>query len=283
MSHPKSDLTPPSVVSSGSLWGHKMHFYQHHIGDFIKSTFFLNNEETGIYLKLLWLYYDTEFPLPDDLDLLSIKVNARDKKDTVQWVLNTFFEKNENGTHWVNNRCETEIADYYDFIQKKKAAGKASAYKRFGNLDKHPLNTCSTDDELTNTHKPIPINQNKKATVVAPPNGVSTEVWESFLEQRKKAKAVVTDLVIKKIADEAHKIGWRLEDALSECVARGWRGFKADWIKQSYPVNKADVARTTVPGTNERDPALVKLDQDREKTAPPPPEILAKIKEVLKK
>ena len=145
------------------------------------------------------------------------------------------------------------------------------------------MNTCSTDDELTNTHKPIPINQNKKATVVAPPNGVSTEVWESFLEQRKKAKAVVTDLVIKKIADEAHKIGWKLEDALAECVARGWRGFKADWIKQAYPVNKADVARTTVPGTNERDPALVKLDQDREKTAPPPPEILAKIKQVLNK
>jgi hypothetical protein len=66
-----------------------------------------------------------------------------------------------------------------------------------------------------------------------------------------------------------------------ECVTRGWRGFKADWIKQ--PVNIADIARMTVPGTNERDPALVKLDQDKKLTAPPPPEILAKIKEVLSK
>lgn len=283
MSHPKSDQTPPAVVSSGSCLGSKMHFYQHHIGDFIKSTFFLTNEETGIYLKLLWLYYDTENPLPDDIELLSIKVNARDKKDTVAWILQTFFAKNDDGTHWINNRCETEIADYYLFIEKKKAAGKASAYKRYGNLDKHPLNTCSADDELTNTQKPIPINQNKKATVVAPPNGVSSEVWNSFLEQRKKAKAVVTDLVVKQITNEAHKIGWTLEQALSECIARGWRGFKADWIKQSFGSNKVDVVRMTVPGSNERDPALVKLDEDRKSTAPPPPEILAKIKEVLKK
>jgi hypothetical protein len=123
--------------------------------------------------------------------------------------------------------------------------------------------------------------KNKKTTVVVAPEGVSIEVWKAFTEQRKKARAVVTDLVIDQIRKEASKINWTLEQAMIECVTRGWRGFKADWIKQ--PVNIADIARMTVPGTNERDPALVKLDQDKKLTAPPPPEILAKIKEVLSK
>ncbi len=121
----------------------------------------------------------------------------------------------------------------------------------------------------------------QKTTVVVAPEGVSIEVWKAFTEQRKKARAVVTDLVIDQIRKEASKINWTLEQAMIECVTRGWRGFKADWIKQ--PVNIADIARMTVPSTNERDPALVKLDQDKKLTAPPPPEILAKIKEVLNK
>jgi hypothetical protein len=39
----------------------------------------------------------------------------------------------------------------------------------------------------------------------------------------------------------------------------------------------------TVPGTNERDPALVKLDEDLKLAAPPPIEILKKIREVINK
>ena len=123
----------------------------------------------------------------------------------------------------------------------------------------------------------------KKTTVVVAPEGVSIEVWKSFVEQRKKARAVITDLVISQIRSEAEKIGWTLEQAMSECVARGWRGFKADWIKQPLVINKSDIARVTVPGTKERDPVLVKLDEDRKNASPPSPEILAKIKEVLNK
>jgi hypothetical protein len=44
-----------------------------------------------------------------------------------------------------------------------------------------------------------------------------------------------------------------------------------------------DIARVTVPSSSQRDPALVKLDEDRLKTAPPNPEVLAKIRAVLGK
>ena len=115
-----------------------MHYYQHHIGDFIKDTAFLTNEEVGIYLKLLWLYYDTEEPLPDDLFTLSMKINARDNDALVAGILKMFFVLKDG--HWHQSRCEKEISSYKEFISDKSKAGKASAIKR-------AMNKRSTDVE----------------------------------------------------------------------------------------------------------------------------------------
>ena len=71
---------------------------------------------------------------------------------------------------------------------------------------------------------------NHKSDIQAP-EGVSIEVWNDFVLQRKKSKAVISENVIKTIAKEAAKANWSLEQALAECAARGWRGFKAEWVK----------------------------------------------------
>ena len=63
------------------------------------------------------------------------------------------------------------------------------------------------------------------------PFGVSIEVWNDFVKHRKAIKTLVTENVINSIDKEAIKAGWTLEQALSEIVARGWRGFKAEWVK----------------------------------------------------
>jgi hypothetical protein len=69
---------------------------------------------------------------------------------------------------------------------------------------------------------------------------------------------------------------------MEECCIRGWQSFKAEWVTTTHkPFNKADVVHQTVPSSQNRDPALVKLDEDRLKTAPPNPEVLAKIRAVL--
>ena len=66
----------------------------------------------------------------------------------------------------------------------------------------------------------------------------------------------------------------------------GQKGIKTDWEatwrnwvrRQNAPkVAPADIARVTVPGTKERDPALVKLDEDRKRASPPSLEVLAKM------
>jgi hypothetical protein len=84
-----------------------------------------------------------------------------------------------------------------------------------------------TDVPLTETETETKTKTKTETT----PEGVSQEVWDSFVKQRKAKKAQVTALVIKGIQKEADKAGWTLEMALNEVVVRNWQSFKADWVK----------------------------------------------------
>lgn len=70
----------------------------------------------------------------------------------------------------------------------------------------------------------------RSPTTDRPPD-VSDQVWADFIQLRIAKKAPVSRTVIDRIAAEAAKAGWPMEQALSECVARGWQGFKAEWVK----------------------------------------------------
>jgi hypothetical protein len=120
----------------------------------------------------------------------------------------------------------------------------------------------------------------QRATSVATPDGVSQSVWQEFVNHRKSKKAQVTQLVIDGIQKEADKAGFSLEDALKEVVVRNWQGFKAEWVlpKPTF----GDMARVSVAPVQGRDPALLKLDEDKKHTGPPPPEIMAQIRNALK-
>ena len=61
-----------------------------------------------------------------------------------------------------------------------------------------------------------------------------------------------------------------------------WQATWRNWVRNQKMVFKqADIARTTVPASSQRDPALAKLDEDR-KNAKPNPEILKMIREGLR-
>jgi uncharacterized protein YdaU (DUF1376 family) len=213
-----------------------MHYYQHHIGDFIKDTNFLSNEEVGIYLKLLWLYYDTEEPLPNNLELLSKKVGAYHIKDKVQELLNCFFNLQEG--FWHHARCDQEITDYHEFIQSKSRAGKASAQRRANTRPtdvEQALNDRSTTVQLTTNHKPLTNNQyiepkSPKGSLVCP-DDVESSVWHDYLKIRKAKKLPITETALNGLRREAKKADISLSDALKVCCERGWIGFKADWYK----------------------------------------------------
>ena len=130
------------------------------------------------------------------------------------------------------------------------------------------------------TEREIETEKRQRATSVAPPIGVSQSVWQEFVNHRKSKKAQVTQLVIDGIQKEADKAGFSLEDALKEVVVRNWQGFKAEWVlpKPTF----GDMARVSVAPVQGRDPALLKLDEDKKHTGPPPPEIMAQIRNALK-
>jgi hypothetical protein len=139
-----------------------------------------------------------------------------------------------------------------------------------------------SDSLETETETETETKKEKKATSVAMPDGISQSVWEDFKTLRKAKKAPVTQRVIDGMQEQADLAGWTLEKAMEECCIRGWQSFKAEWVAEKpKPFNRADIAHVTVPASSQRDPALVKLDEDRLKTAPPNPEVLAKIRAVL--
>jgi uncharacterized protein YdaU (DUF1376 family) len=268
-----------------------MHYYQHHIGDFIKDTSFLTNEEVGIYLKLLWIYYDTEQPLPNSLFELSMKVNARDHQDALSGILGMFFKLENN--EWHHTRCDKEIRHYHQQLDTASKAGKASAAKRALNKTstpvERPLDLCSTDVQPTNNQQPITNNHKPKrenATVVARPLDVSDQVWQDWLALRKAKKASVTQTVLEGARKEAFKLDWPLEKFLAEWCTRGSQGLKAEWVapKQTFAQQAADVARTTVPARNTGpDPVLLQIEADRKNAKPIPDEIRQYINKVARK
>jgi hypothetical protein len=132
-----------------------------------------------------------------------------------------------------------------------------------------------------------PETETKKETKkeIEAPEGVSPEVWDSFVKQRKAKKAQITDNVMAAIQKEATKAGWPLDAVLNEIVVRNWQSFKAEWVqpKQSFAQQAADIARVTVPAPTGPDPALLKIEQDRQKAAPMPSHIREQINQVLRK
>lgn len=132
------------------------------------------------------------------------------------------------------------------------------------------------------TERETETEKRQKATFVATPEGVSQSVWDDFVKHRKAKKAQVTQTVIDGITKEAKKAGWPLEDALKETILRNWQSFKADWVaNKSFAFQ--DIARVTVPGSTDPDPALLKIQQDREKATPMPAHIRQQINSVLRK
>jgi uncharacterized protein YdaU (DUF1376 family) len=207
-----------------------MNFYPFHIGDYVSHTSHLSDEEDLAYRRMIDLYYMNEQPLNGSS---AIARRIRLSVEIVESVLQEFFEFSDDSC-WHNKRIDEEIAKYHNRQTQASKAGKASVKAR--------LNKRTTAVQPTKNQEPITKNQIK---TLQAPEGVSVEVWNDFVSQRKKSRAVISENVIKSISREAQKAGWSLEQALAECAARGWRGFKAEWVKES---KKPDVVNVLTRG-----------------------------------
>ena len=252
--------------------GCAMHYFQFNIGDYASHTQRLSLLEDLAYRRLLDEYYLHERPLNSGVASVARQIGMREYESEVQFVLESFFQLSEDG--WINKRADKEIAHFHSKIEQASKAGKASAERR--------SNVRSTGDQPTNNQEPITNKQKNTASKLAPPEGVSELVWQDFVKHRKAKRAQITERVLSDIATQAKLAGWTLEAALAETTIRNWQTFKAAWVEQKTTHQKYDVARTTVPSRQGRDPALEKAEQDFANAKPPSLEVLAKMAELRK-
>jgi uncharacterized protein YdaU (DUF1376 family) len=204
-----------------------MHYYQHHIGDFIKDTTHLDDHQLATYLRMLWAYYTSESPISGDFEDIAFAMRTDEK--TVRLLMRHFFTEAPDG--WHHTRCDKEIAEYHSKAEKARNSANArwknaDAMRTHSERNSNATVFDANQEPITNNHKPV----KEKATVVATPHGVSDSVWQDFIKHRKAKKAQVTQTVIDGIQREADKAGWSLDAALSECITRNWQSFKADWV-----------------------------------------------------
>jgi uncharacterized protein YdaU (DUF1376 family) len=222
--------------------GKTMHYYRHHIGDFLKDTGHLSNDQMGIYLRMLWKYYLDEKPLIDDCESIAFAMRSDEK--TVHLILRHFFVLQNDG--WRHNRCDKEIADYHE--KKGKAVNSANArWSNAASVRTHTERNAdapvidANQEPRTNNHKPI-------KNTVAPPIGVTDSVWQDWIKLRKEKRAAVTQTAINGIEREAKKAGVSLQTALETCCERGWTGFKADWLASKSLSKTGQTNQTVMSG-----------------------------------
>jgi uncharacterized protein YdaU (DUF1376 family) len=202
-----------------------MHYYSFHIGDYRSSTAHLSNAEDLAYRRLIDMYYDTEQPIPVDTQRVARRLRVG--IEVVSAVLDDFFTLADDG--WHHERCDEEIEKYHVLSDRNRKNGK------LGGRPKKPSGLpAGTQSEptgkATNNHKPLTNNQTK-TKALARPESVSEQVWSDYLAHRKRLKANLTETALTAISKQAVLAGWSLEETLSECILRGWRGFKADWVR----------------------------------------------------
>ena len=139
-----------------------MHKYLHHIGDFLADTSNLNDHQLATYLRMIWAYYKTELPLPNDCE--GIAFAMRSDEVTVRLLLKNYFKL--QGECWHQKRVDEEISAY----RAKSESGKKSANARWNNANAlQPHSEGNANERVfdanhkASNHKPIKNQKEKRA------------------------------------------------------------------------------------------------------------------------
>lgn len=203
-----------------------MNHYPYHIGDYIKSTAYLTNEEDLAYRRLLDLYYDTEKPIGLDVELTAIRIRC--DAFTVQKVLTEFFTETKAG--YRNKRCDLEIRQYHLKVKANRINGKLGGRPRkTQSLSK----TQVVSERLANANPTITqpnLNQNQNQNHIKEeatlPVWLPVESWNGFCEMRRKSKSAFTERAKVLLIGELKKLmdsGQDVSKVLDQSTANGWK------------------------------------------------------------
>lgn len=208
-----------------------MHYYSHHIGDFIKDTANLDDHHLATYMRMLWAYYTDEQPFADDCDGIAFAMRSDEK--TVRRLLSHYFTLGPDG--WRHTRCDKEIAKYHGKAEKARKSAKArwnDASAMRSHTDRNANEPISDANQ-----EPITNNQEEAKEKTAPQKRgvdyfpeVDPEIVSAYVALRKRLRAPLSDIAVKGLHREARKAGMSIESVLTLCCERSWRGFNAEWV-----------------------------------------------------
>ena len=218
-----------------------MHYYQFNIADYRKDTTHLTPIEHFIYRSLIDWYYLDEKPIPKRTQSVMRRLGlGSELVDSLKNVLEDFFVLEEEG--YTHARIDQELAKYQaraDIARvngskggrPKKPNRKPKKTKSVNLANPEETGSKANQEPITNNHNTTPKQK------VERPADVEAQVWDDFLSHRKRVRADVTITAVNRIRGQADKAGMSMNDVLSEIVARGWRGFRADWLKEDNKNN----------------------------------------------
>ena len=210
-----------------------MNYYPFHIGDYISHTSHLSDAEDLAYRRMIDLYYQTEEPFKD---VAWVARRIKSTSEIVKLLLEEFFEFDSDA--WRSKRADEEIAKYRLKADSARNANRIKTEKKSALITELKSELISEPNHIvTNNQEPRTNNQEPYLNTITP-EGVSDEVFKDFCKLRKGLKAPVTQTAINGLAKEGQKANLTLEQVMILCCQNGWRGFKAEWIKEKKTIGE---------------------------------------------
>lgn len=163
---------------------------------------------------------------------------AYNKVDTVYRALKTLSEKG------LINYKKYGDKDCISLTQKGKewnseinpALGNKSEQTRIEIRESSEINPTYKNTNINNTKISNIKKINKKDLDLSGfEQQPSEQVWSDFVEHRKNRKAKLTQTALNSLIKQINEcltLGYTTDDALGECMARGWTSIKADWLRK---------------------------------------------------
>ena len=249
--------------------GRGMHYYQFNIADYRSATVHLSNEEDLAYRRLLDMYYDMETKIPLDTQWVARRIRV--ESAVVQNVLSDMFERHEDG--WFHARCQETIEHYHAMAEKNRANGKLGGRRKNPvGSDSQPSAKATNNQELITNNQKLIVNTSQRGSRLAK-DLIFPGEWMVFCrEQRPDLQPLHTF--------ESFKDYWSAKPG-KDGVKLDWFATWRNWVR-NQKMKPVDIARTTVPPSNEPDAALEKIKADERITRPPTLAELAKMAELRK-
>jgi len=162
-----------------------MHYYSHHIGDFLTDAGSLPNESLGAYMRMLWRYYADESPLTGEVE--DIAFDAGTTPEIARQLLRRFFVRDGDG--WAHVRCDKEIAKYHGKAEKAKKSADArwnGAKPKRTQCERNANASDSDANQQPITNKKQ--DQKQGRAPLALPEWLSAETWGMWHDFRNSRK-----------------------------------------------------------------------------------------------